>query len=125
VLVRSGHAFRAARLLMQREGVFGGVSAGAVLHAGLKFAERLDRGNIVMIFADGGWKYLGTDLWSKELSSKSTKSRSTTSSAVSCAADSHRSMMRAGSWTAANRSRSPSAASDSRRARAVPVVPGL
>ena len=34
ILVRSGHAFRAARLLMQREGVFGGVSAGAVLHAG-------------------------------------------------------------------------------------------
>lgn len=64
ILVRSGHAFRAARLLMQREGVFGGISAGAVLHAGLKFAERLDRGNIVMVFADSGWKYLETNLWS-------------------------------------------------------------
>ena len=70
ILVRSGHAFRAARLMMQREGIFGGVSAGAVLHAGLKFAERLDKGNIVMIFADSGWKYLETTLWSRELPSE-------------------------------------------------------
>jgi cysteine synthase B len=67
ILVRSGAAFRAARLLMQREGIFGGVSAGAVLHAALKFAERMDRGNIVMIFADSGWKYLETNLWSRPL----------------------------------------------------------
>lgn len=64
ILVRSGHAFRGARLLMQREGVFGGISAGAVLHAGLKFAERIEKGNIVMVFADSGWKYLETNLWS-------------------------------------------------------------
>ena len=70
ILVRSGHAFRAARLMMQREGVFGGVSAGAVLHAGLKFAERMDKGNIVMIFADSGWKYLETNLWSRDLPSE-------------------------------------------------------
>ena len=67
ILVRSGHAFRAARLLMQREGIFGGISAGAVLHAGLKFAERIEKGNIVLIFADSGWKYLETNLWSRPL----------------------------------------------------------
>ena len=67
ILVRSGHAFRAARLLMQREGIFGGISAGAVLHAGLKFAERIDKGNIVLVFADSGWKYLDTNLWSRPL----------------------------------------------------------
>ncbi len=65
MLVRSGHAFRAARLLVEREGIFGGVSAGAVLHAGLRFAERIDKGNIVLIFADSGWKYLDTNLWSR------------------------------------------------------------
>jgi cysteine synthase B len=70
ILVRSGQAFRAARLLMQREGIFGGVSAGAVLHAGLRFAERIDKGNIVLVFADSGWKYLGTNLWSRELASE-------------------------------------------------------
>ncbi|MEX2227748.1 MAG: cysteine synthase family protein [Dehalococcoidia bacterium] len=67
ILVRSGHAFRAARLLMEREGIFGGISAGAVLHAGLRFAERITNGNIVMIFADSGWKYLDTNLWSRGL----------------------------------------------------------
>jgi cysteine synthase B len=65
ILVRSGHAFRAARMLVEREGIFGGISAGAVLHAGLKFAERLERGTIVMVFADSGWKYLETNLWSR------------------------------------------------------------
>jgi cysteine synthase B len=70
ILVRSGQAFRAARLLMEREGIFGGVSAGAVLHAGLRFAERIDRGNIVLVFADSGWKYLDTNLWSRELTSE-------------------------------------------------------
>jgi cysteine synthase B len=67
MLVRSGHAFRAARLLMQREGIFGGISAGAVLHAGLRFAERMTEGNIVLVFADSGWKYLETNLWSRGL----------------------------------------------------------
>jgi cysteine synthase B len=70
ILVRSGYAFRAARQLMQVEGVFGGISAGAVLHAGLKFARRMERGNIVMVFADSGWKYLETNLWSRELPSE-------------------------------------------------------
>lgn len=67
VLVRSAQAFRAARLLMEREGIFAGVSSGAVLHAGLRFASRLERGNIVLVFADSGWKYLETNLWSRPL----------------------------------------------------------
>ena len=70
ILVRSGAAFRGARLLMQREGIFGGVSSGAVLQAALKVAQRMDRGTIVMIFADSGWKYLETNLWSRELPSE-------------------------------------------------------
>ncbi len=63
ILVPSHHAFRAASELMRREAVFGGVSSGAVLHAGLRVAERLQRGNVVLLFADSGWKYLETDLW--------------------------------------------------------------
>ncbi|MDP9237648.1 MAG: cysteine synthase family protein [Chloroflexota bacterium] len=70
ILVRSGHAFRAARRLMQVEGVFGGVSSGAVLHVGLRVAGRMSAGNIVMVFADSGWKYLDTNLWSKDLPSE-------------------------------------------------------
>ncbi len=63
ILVRSHQAFRATAELMRREAVFAGVSGGAVLHAALKVAQRLDRGNVVLVVADSGWKYLGTDLW--------------------------------------------------------------
>ncbi len=63
ILVRSTQAFRAAAELMRREAIFAGVSSGAVLHAALKYAKRLERGNMVLIFADSGWKYLDTNLW--------------------------------------------------------------
>jgi cysteine synthase B len=63
ILVRSSQAFRAAAEVMRREAVFAGVSAGAVLHAALKYARRMERGNMVLIFADSGWKYLDTNLW--------------------------------------------------------------
>ena len=63
ILVRSQHAFRATAELMRREALFVGVSSGAVLHAALKVAQRMERGNVVLLFADSGWKYLGTNLW--------------------------------------------------------------
>lgn len=63
ILVRSAHAFRAARLLLEREGIFGGVSAGAALHGALRWARRMGHGTIVVLFADGGWKYVGSSLW--------------------------------------------------------------
>ncbi|MCH7952634.1 MAG: cysteine synthase family protein [Chloroflexi bacterium] len=65
ILVRGGHAFRGAAQLIQREAIFGGVSSGAVLHGALKAIERLPRGNVVLIFADSGWKYLATDMWTQ------------------------------------------------------------
>lgn len=64
IIVGNRHAFSHARRAMLAEGLFGGISSGAVLHAALRVAGRIKRGNVVMIFADGGWKYLGTDLWS-------------------------------------------------------------
>ncbi len=63
ILVRSGHAFRAAAELMRREAIFAGVSSGAVLHAAMKVIRRLSSGNVVLLFADSGWKYLNTALW--------------------------------------------------------------
>jgi [CysO sulfur-carrier protein]-thiocarboxylate-dependent cysteine synthase len=63
ILVRSGQAFRAAARLMQREAIFAGVSSGAVLHAAMKVAQRLPGGNVVLLFADSGWKYLQTNMW--------------------------------------------------------------
>ena len=60
ILVRSASAFRAAREVLAREGILVGLSAGAVMHASLRWAQRLERGNVVVMFADSGWKYLST-----------------------------------------------------------------
>ncbi|GBD23922.1 O-phosphoserine sulfhydrylase [bacterium HR29] len=66
IIVGNRHAFSHARRAMLAEGIFGGISSGAVLHAAMRIAKRIERGNVVMIFADGGWKYLGTSLWEAE-----------------------------------------------------------
>ncbi|MEO8458759.1 MAG: cysteine synthase family protein [Chloroflexota bacterium] len=64
ILVRSASAFAATALIMNREAIFAGVSSGAVLHAAMKVIPRLTRGTIVLAFADSGWKYLNTPVWS-------------------------------------------------------------
>lgn len=66
ILVRAGSAFRAVREVLNREGLLVGLSSGAVMHAALKWAQRLERGNIVVIFADSGWKYLTTPAFQPE-----------------------------------------------------------
>jgi cysteine synthase len=66
-LVNSSDSLKATRELTQREGVFAGISSGAVVHVAQRVAERTDRGDIVCLLADGGWKYLSTDAWASEL----------------------------------------------------------
>jgi cysteine synthase B len=51
------------RVLLEREGIFAGVSSGAVVHAAQKLAAELDDGVAVMVLADGGWKYLSAGFW--------------------------------------------------------------
>ena len=65
-MVRSIDAFRTTKDLLKREGVFAGVSSGSVVYAAMRQAERMERGNIVCLLADGGWKYLSTGLWTKD-----------------------------------------------------------
>jgi len=67
ILVMSGDALRRTRQLKDQEGIFAGPSCGAALHAALRVADSLERGKIVVILADGGWKYLSEDLWTREL----------------------------------------------------------
>ena len=43
--------------------ILSGVSAGAARHAALRFTERIEGGNIVVMFSDGGWKYLPARPW--------------------------------------------------------------
>jgi cysteine synthase B len=66
IVVDSVSAFRMTKDLMEREAIFAGISAGAVLTVAVRTAERLERGNIVALLADGGWKYLSTGLWSRD-----------------------------------------------------------
>lgn len=58
VTVTSQEAGLAADELLTREGIFAGISSGAVIHLALKIAQRTDSGNIVVVLPDGGWKYL-------------------------------------------------------------------
>src|SRR5919197_1984594 len=66
-LVDSGDALRATRELVAREGVFAGISSGAVIHVAHRIAQQLDEGDVVCLLADGGWKYLSTNAWAAEL----------------------------------------------------------
>jgi cysteine synthase/molybdopterin converting factor small subunit len=64
ILVSNGEAARAVRALLEREGIFAGVSSGAVLHVAARLARELEEGSVVVcILADGGWKYLSADFW--------------------------------------------------------------
>lgn len=67
ILVSSVDAIRRTRQLKDQEGIFAGPSCGAALHAALRVAEGLEHGKIVVILADGGWKYLSEDLWTRNL----------------------------------------------------------
>jgi [CysO sulfur-carrier protein]-thiocarboxylate-dependent cysteine synthase len=62
--VSAADALRRTRQLVCEEGIFAGISAGCVLHAGLAIAvkahEAGQRADIVLVIADGGWKYLST-----------------------------------------------------------------
>jgi [CysO sulfur-carrier protein]-thiocarboxylate-dependent cysteine synthase len=63
VLVSNEESVAALRRLLDAEGIFGGVSAGAVIHVAQKLAAELDEGVVVSVLADGGWKYLSADFW--------------------------------------------------------------
>ena len=65
IVVDSRSSFAATKELAQQEGILAGISAGAALRTAQKVADRLESGNVVMLFADGGWKYLSTSLWTK------------------------------------------------------------
>jgi cysteine synthase len=62
VLVEDGEALEAASELARSEGLFVGISAGAVLAAARRAAARLDAGNVVLLIGDRGERYLSTAL---------------------------------------------------------------
>src|SRR5215218_1969905 len=64
-------AVRRTRELLDAEGIFAGVSTGAILHAALAQAAKAVRGgeraDIAFVVADGGWKYLSTGAYAGSL----------------------------------------------------------
>jgi [CysO sulfur-carrier protein]-thiocarboxylate-dependent cysteine synthase len=63
LLVSNEESVREVRRLLDEDGLFAGVSSGAVVHVARKLAAELDEGVVVAILADGGWKYLSADFW--------------------------------------------------------------
>ena len=68
IMIEGQQAFAATRVLLEKEAIFAGISSGAVVACAQQLARRMDRGNIVCLLADGGWKYLSTNLWTREYS---------------------------------------------------------
>src|SRR5919201_6694298 len=69
--VSSADALRRTREFISAEGIFAGISAGAALHAAQGMAAKAvaagERADIVILVADGGWKYLSTGAYSGTL----------------------------------------------------------
>ena len=69
--VTSYDALRRTRDLVEHEGIFAGISTGAILHAALGVAEKAlkqgQRADVAFVVADGGWKYLSTGAYSGSL----------------------------------------------------------
>jgi [CysO sulfur-carrier protein]-thiocarboxylate-dependent cysteine synthase len=70
VKVRARESIMWTKLLLEKEGIFAGISAGAVIWVAQRVAERLEvsgGGDVVCLLADGGWKYLSTEAYTTEL----------------------------------------------------------
>jgi cysteine synthase len=65
--VSSRDSVNLTREVLDSEAIFCGISSGATVHVARRIAQRIDSGDIVCLFADGGWKYISTEIWTKQL----------------------------------------------------------
>ena len=66
ILVSNDESLSGLRALLDREGIFAGVSSGAVIHVARRIATELDEDAVVVaVLADAGWKYLSADFWTE------------------------------------------------------------
>jgi [CysO sulfur-carrier protein]-thiocarboxylate-dependent cysteine synthase len=64
IKVSTRQALAATRELLEKEGIFAGISSGAALAVAQRFAKDSDARNVVVLLPDGGWKYLSTGAYS-------------------------------------------------------------
>jgi cysteine synthase B len=71
VKVRARESIVWTKRLLTEEGIFAGISAGSVIWVAQRVAERLvssdGGGDVVCLLADGGWKYLSTQAWTRDI----------------------------------------------------------
>jgi cysteine synthase B len=66
-VVSNHEALLTARELLAKEGIFAGPSSGAILSVAARVARTMDRGTIVALLPDGGWKYLSAGAFTTPL----------------------------------------------------------
>ena len=66
-IVRPRESIEWTRRLLDECGVFAGISSGAAVAGAAKMAATMERGTIVTLFPDGGWKYLSSGAWTDDL----------------------------------------------------------
>jgi [CysO sulfur-carrier protein]-thiocarboxylate-dependent cysteine synthase len=67
IMVSNRDAIIWTKRLLDEEGVFAGVSAGAIAAIAARIAGELDSGNVVFLIPDDGWKYLSSGIYTKPL----------------------------------------------------------
>ncbi len=67
IMVSNRDAIVWTRKLLEEEGVFAGVSAGAIARIAIRIAGELDGGNVVFLIPDDGWKYLSSGVYTKPI----------------------------------------------------------
>jgi cysteine synthase B len=67
IMVSNRDAIVWTRKLLEEEGVFAGVSSGAIARIAVRIAEELEGGNVVFLIPDDGWKYLSSGVYTKPI----------------------------------------------------------
>ena len=65
IFVTNRDAIVWTRRLLDEEGIFAGVSSGAIASIAVRIAGELDEGNVVFIVCDDGWKYLSSGIYTR------------------------------------------------------------
>jgi [CysO sulfur-carrier protein]-thiocarboxylate-dependent cysteine synthase len=66
-LVNNRDSVVGLRRLLREEGILGGLSSGAAVAVAVRVAREMESGSVVVLLADGGWKYLSAELWTRQL----------------------------------------------------------
>jgi cysteine synthase len=67
IMVSNRDAIVWTRKLLDEEGIFAGVSSGAIARIAVRIGEELDAGNVVFLIPDDGWKYLSSGVYTKPI----------------------------------------------------------